>query len=94
MECRVCGVSGFDPAVKETLQITWNVAKMRKWKAFLSSFCIPPLPKQKFFWKNSTESYKVLADTFYVHFLKGEIKIHLKRKETPKDVRKAWIKWS
>lgn len=43
LECRVYGVSGFDPAVKETLQIAWNVAKMRKLKAFFL-FLPPALP--------------------------------------------------
>lgn len=46
------------------------MAKMGKWKGFfLSSFF---LTRNLFIiWKSSTESSKVLADTFYLHFLKG-----------------------
>lgn len=81
LECRVCAVSGFDPAVKETLQIAWNVAKKRKWKAFKNiSFPPPPPPPQT---RNPFISGKIQQNPSLSTFIfyKGEGKIHLQGKE-------------
>lgn len=78
LECRVCAVSGFDPAVKETLQIAWDAAKKRKWKAFkIYLSLLPPTTRNPFISGKIQQNPPLSVFIFY----KGEGKIHLQGKE-------------